>query len=60
MPSDDLLKYYIKESDKRFDRLEVKIDKLMSFKWKLVGAATGASVVISVLFEVAKAIAGSK
>lgn len=60
MPQEKLLEYYIKKSDERFDRLEAKIDKLMGFKWRLVGAASGVSIVISVLFEMAKAIAGSK
>lgn len=61
MPKDDeLLKYYIETSTIRFDRLEEKVDKLINFRIMLVGAAVGISGLVSVLFQVAIAIAGGK
>lgn len=59
MPSDDLVKYFINHTDSRFDRLEKKVERLLNFRWMLIGAASAASVVVSVVFEVAKAFAGS-
>ena len=53
MPKEDeLLKYYISHSDKRFDALDQKVDKLISFRWLLIGASMGVSGVISVAFQV--------
>lgn len=49
---DKLLKYYISHSDKRFDALEEKVDKLISFRWMLVGASMGISGIISIAFQV--------
>jgi hypothetical protein len=60
MPSDDLVKYFIENTNKRFDDLEVKVDKLISLRWMLIGAASVMSVVVTVVIEVAKAIAGGR
>lgn len=48
MEKNELLDYFIKHTDDRFDRLESKVDDLRSFKWKGVGALT----VLSVFFGV--------
>jgi len=48
---DDLLKYYISHSDKRFDAIEEKMDKLISFRWLLIGASMGVSGIISVAVQ---------
>ncbi len=69
MPSDDLVKYFIQHTDKKFDDLEKKtvarfvvvekkIDSLLQLRWTLFGAALGISAVISFLFQVGMAIAG--
>lgn len=55
-----LLDYYIENSDKRFDALESKVDQLLSLKWKLIGAGMAVSGIISILIEVAKAMAQGK
>jgi len=60
MPSDDLVKFFIENTNKRFDDLEVKVDKLISLRWMLIGAASVMSVVVTVVIEVAKAIAGGR
>jgi len=36
--------------EKRLDHIDSKIETLVEFKWKLLGVATGASAVVSVLF----------
>jgi hypothetical protein len=43
-----LMEYF----EKRLDRLEQKLDDLISFRWLLVGAAVGVSGLLSVLFNV--------
>lgn len=55
-----LIDYYIEHSDKRFDALESKVDQLLSLKWKLIGAGMAVSGIISILIEVAKAMAQGK
>lgn len=60
MPSDDLLKYFIKQSNERFDSLEAKVDKLISFRILLIGASVGISGLVSVLFQIGMAITGKQ
>jgi hypothetical protein len=60
VPSDDLLKYFIKETNKRFDDLDKKVDRLIGFRWMLVGAATAISAIVSGAFQIAQLWAGSK
>ena len=61
MPNDnDLLRYYIEHSDKRFDALDEKIEKLISFRWLLIGASMGISGVVSVAFQVIQFMSGDK
>ena len=71
MPSDDLVKYFIQHTDKKFSELEVKsgerfsaieakVDKLITFRLVLIGSAVGISGLVSILFQVVMAIAGGK
>ena len=53
MPEEnDLLKYHIRHTDKRFDVLEEKVDRLISFRWILVGVSLGVSGVVSMAFQI--------
>lgn len=36
--------------ERRLDHIDNKIETLVEFKWKLLGVATGASAVVSILF----------
>ena len=45
----DLVDYFIKETNKKFEKLEKKVDSLLQFKWQIIGG----SVVISVLVTIA-------
>lgn len=60
MPSDDLVKYFIKHTNDRFDALEGKVDRLISFRWLLIGVSLGVSGVVSMAFQVIQAVAGGK
>ena len=62
---DELVKYYIKHTDQRFKEVnqefkEVhrKLDMLVKFRWMLIGAGVGTSLIVSILWEAAKAMAG--
>lgn len=46
--SDELVKYLIK----RIDHLEVKVDKVLQFKWQIIGGGMGISVVITLGFQI--------
>ncbi len=58
MNESELLKYYIKHTDERFREINQKLDVLLRFRWMLIGASLGASVLVSAIFEITKAIAG--
>ena len=51
MSQKDLLDYYIKHADKRFDEIEKKVDKLISFRWMLIGASVSVSGIISIAIQ---------
>jgi hypothetical protein len=45
------LEEHARSSEKRFDRLEHKVDTLLSFKYKILGASAVISVIIAIVFE---------
>lgn len=49
MPSDDLIKDFIERTDKRFDRVDEKLDELIAFRWQIIGGSIGLSALFSVL-----------
>jgi len=44
----ELMNYFIEQTDKRFDKVETKLDQLLSFKWKLAGAIGLVSFVVTI------------
>ena len=44
-----LVDYYIRETNRRLIDIETKVDKLLRFKWQIIGG----SVLLSVIFTVA-------
>jgi len=60
MPSDDLLKDFIGRTDKSLGELQCDVKHLMRFRWMVMGGAASAAFFFTVLFEMAKAMAGSK
>lgn len=51
MSRDDLVDYFIKHTDQRLARLETKIDKLLAFKWQIVGGAALLSILVTVSIQ---------
>lgn len=56
----ELVKYYINHTDARFQEVNKKLDVLLKFRWMLIGASLAISGTVSIMFEVAKAIAGGR
>jgi hypothetical protein len=48
----DLFTYFIDETNKRFDRVEKKLDQLISFRLMLLGGAAVISAIISLIASV--------
>jgi hypothetical protein len=44
----DLLKYFVQKTDDRFDVIDKKLDKLISFRLMLIGGAAVISAIISI------------
>ena len=51
MEDKDLLNYFIKETNKRFDKVDQKLDQLLEFKWRVVGGAIVVSVILTLGFQ---------
>lgn len=60
MASDDLVKYFIEHTNDRFDQLEKKVDRLISFRAALVAGAGVISVIVSAGFQLIIAYMGGK
>ena len=48
----DFVEYFIEKTDARFDKIEKKIDKLLQFKWQIIGGAGAMSLLITILLQV--------
>lgn len=46
---DPLLTYFIEQTNDRMHRMESKIDKLLEFKWRIVGGSILGASVISII-----------
>jgi hypothetical protein len=58
---DDLLKYYMKNTDDKLDKIESSIDEmrkditqLMELRWKISGVSMFSGVILIVIFEIGK------
>lgn len=60
MPNNDLLKDFITRTDKALESLQGDVKDLMKFRWMVMGGAAVSSFIFTVLFELAKAMAGGK
>lgn len=56
MPSDDLIRYFMEQANNRFDSIENKVDRLVSFRWLLIGISIGVSGLVSFIAQVAQAM----
>lgn len=57
MLSDDLLKDFMKRTDKSLTEIRSDVRDLMKFRWMVMGGAAVSSFLFTVIFELAKAMA---
>lgn len=51
----ELVDYFIGETNKKFERIEKRLEELTAFKWKLAGQTTLVSALITlVVYYIAK------
>ena len=46
-----LMEYFMSQTDKRFDKLEQKIDSLSRFNWKMAGGLIALSVMAGIITQ---------
>lgn len=46
--SKELMDYFIQRTDKRFDRIEKKMDELLKFKWRIAGGIAFVSFLVTI------------
>jgi len=51
MDDASLMKYFIDETNKRFDKIDRKLEQLISFRMLLIGIAMTVSAIISVFVQ---------
>lgn len=44
----ELIDYFIQETNKRFDKIEAKVDTILEFKWQIIGGSLVLSGICSV------------
>lgn len=49
----DKIEYFIKETNKKFDKIDEKMDKLLSFKWQIVGGSVAFSLIATGIIQLA-------
>jgi hypothetical protein len=47
MSDRDLVDYFIEQTNERFRMIEEKIDRLLAFKWQIIGGSLVASLVLT-------------
>lgn len=47
----DLQSYFVTETNKRLDRIEVKLDTLLAFKWQIIGGSMFLSAILAVTIQ---------
>lgn len=48
----ELVGYFIAQTNHRFEKLEGKVDRLLEFKWQLVGGSLTVSAVLTVAIQI--------
>lgn len=52
----ELVDYFIEETNKKFERLEEKVDMLLEFKWQIISGAVVFSALITIVIQVLSVI----
>lgn len=48
----ELVRYFIEETNKKFERLEEKVDILLEFKWQILGGSMVLSALVTIAIQV--------
>lgn len=51
---DNFLKEYLEQLSAKLDKLEVKVDDLLRYKWQIMGGTGVLSLILVFIFELAK------
>lgn len=46
-----LIDYFIEKTDRRLTAIETKLDKLLQFKWQIIGGSVVLSVLLTTAFQ---------
>lgn len=60
MSETDLVRYFMEQTNKRFDDIECKLDLLLQFKWQIIGGSLVASTLLTVAFNILFLLMGGK
>lgn len=52
MSNEDLVRYFMDQTNKRLDVMDQKLDRILQFKWTLIGASTVISIIASTLIAI--------
>lgn len=55
---DGLIPYYIEITDKRLERIEEKVDKLLAFKWQIISGSLVLSTLAGIALQIVLAFMG--
>jgi hypothetical protein len=51
MSQEKLIEYFIQQTDIRLERMESKVDKLLQFKWQIIGGSVAVSTVVGMAVQ---------
>ncbi len=51
MNDERLIEYFIQQTNERLERIELKMDKVLQFKWQVLGVATAVSAIIGFVVQ---------
>ncbi len=51
----DYYDYFVDQTNKRLDKIDAKLDKLLAFKWQIIGGSLAFSLAGSILISVISA-----
>jgi hypothetical protein len=54
----ELVKYFIEQTNEKFSVLDNKVDKLLAFKYQIIGGSILASAFLSILISIVAAYIG--
>jgi len=52
MSDEDLIRYFIQQTNERLDKIDKHLEDLLAFKWKIVGISLACSAVVSAVIEI--------